>query len=175
MTYKDYITKCMTKLSMDKMTRFIGYNTKLGSRMYGTLDMVPKDMCIEMPICENLMVGMAIGMALEGYKPVVCFERHDFMLLAMDAIVNHLDKLPYMSGNQYQLDVKIRAIVGGTEPLHAGVQHTNDYGNEVSLMVSTTDVTQPNTKVHFDDSFFDRGPRIIVEYKDYYEKQLLRA
>ena len=63
----------------------------------GTLKDVPDDQKIETPVAENLMVGLAIGMSFEGFKPVVYFERHDFMLVAADAISNHIDKIERIS------------------------------------------------------------------------------
>ena len=143
-TYKisigEIITFGMTKYAEDYRARFIGYNTVKGSRMYKTLNGVPVEKCIETPVCENLMVGMAVGLALEGYRPVVCFERHDFLLLGLDGIVNHIDKLPQMSGDQYKLPILIRCIVGAREPINPGPQHIQDYGIELKSMLKNTPV-----------------------------------
>ena len=93
MKYKEAIKKSMEMLAKDKNAVFIGYNVNYGSRMYGTLVDIPKSKCLETPVAENLMAGLSMGMAIEGYKPVLIFERHDFMLNSLDAIVNHLDKI----------------------------------------------------------------------------------
>jgi len=121
------IKKEMEKLSKDKKVYFIGYNLKFGSRNYGALENVPENKILEMPIAENLMTGIAIGMALEGFKPVLIFERHDFILNALDQLINHLHKLPEMSDGLFDPKVMIRAKVGHTKPFHPGPQHIQDF------------------------------------------------
>lgn len=175
MTYKECITNHCIEYATNPMARFIGYNTLLGSRMYGTLNGVPQCRCIETPVSENLMMGLAMGMSLEGFLPVVCFERHDFILLALDALVNHVDKLPTMGDIKFP--IIIRAIVGGTQPLDAGPQHTQDYTQALRRMLKHTIVANPETEQEFDwawelDSSYDSGAIVIVEYKDKYEKTI---
>lgn len=174
MTYKDEITLQMNKLSCNDKVRFIGYNTRYGSQAYGTLVGVPVDRIIETPVAENLMVGMAIGMALEGYLSIVWFERHDFILNALDAIVNHLDKIEYLSKGDYKPKVIIRACIGGTKPIYPEVQHVQNYSLALVLMCKNINVLSCNTKedvkywwsqaVNADKS------SIIIEWRDKYEE-----
>lgn len=117
----------MELLAQDPRTVFIGYNITHGSRAYGTLATIPIDKCIEAPVAENLMTGLAIGMALYGYRPVLFFERHDFMLNAADALVNHLSKIEAVSKGEFKAPVIVRATVGGSKPINPGLQHINDY------------------------------------------------
>ena len=53
---------------------------------------------IEMPICEDFTVGFCTGLALEGYIPVCFIPRWDFLILAANQIINHLDKIPLLGG-----------------------------------------------------------------------------
>lgn len=138
MTYKEAITKCMTTIGRNHNAVFIGYNTAYGSRMYGTLNGVPKNKCVETPVDENLMCGIAMGMSLQGFLPIVCFERHDFILVALDAIVNHINKMPRLSGDQFNFPVVLRAIVGSNKPLDPGIQHTDNY---TGIIKNHTDIT----------------------------------
>ena len=92
-SYKDAIKSSMQSISEKKEAVFIGYNLKYGSRCYGTMDTIPEDKIYEMPVAEDLMTGVATGMALGGYLPVLVFERQDFMLIASDQIINHLSKI----------------------------------------------------------------------------------
>ncbi len=177
MTYKEYIKEKCENYAKDSSVRYIGYNTVFGSRMYGTLASVDRSLCIEAPVAENLMVGLAMGMSLEGFKPVVCFERHDFMLLAMDAIINHVDKLPWMSGDQFKFPIIIRAIVGGTYPINPGPMHSQDYTSPLRIALRHTPVYVPRNKMEFDRAWSEvglteSGAVIIVEYKDDYGKEL---
>jgi pyruvate dehydrogenase E1 component beta subunit len=169
MTYQQAISLMCEEYATDPMVRFIGYNVRYGSRMYGTLNKVAQCRCVETPVSENLMMGLAMGMSLEGYKPVVCFERHDFLLLALDAIVNHLDKLPKMGDVKFP--VIVRAIVGGKFPLDAGLQHTQDYTWALRDMCKNITVMSPDTmeelRVAWEAPKFGL-PVIIVERKDLY-------
>jgi pyruvate dehydrogenase E1 component beta subunit len=101
MTYKESITASMDELAKDPDVCFIGYGIRYGKAM-GTLKNVSESQLIETPVAENLMVGLAIGLSLRGKKPVVFIERADFLLNALDAIVNHLDKIELMSRGQFQ-------------------------------------------------------------------------
>ena len=115
MTYKEHIIDSMEWLSEQKDTVFIGEGLINAGGIYGTMDKVPIKRCIEMPIAENLIVGAAMGLTLLGYRPIVVFQRMDFMLVAADAIINHLCKIPAMSGDRVKLPVIIRAIIGNQD------------------------------------------------------------
>lgn len=129
MTYQDAIKESMEMLSKDPMVIFIGYNIKYGTKGYGTLTDIPQEQILETPLAENLICGLAIGMALEGFKPVLFFERQDFMLIALDALVNHLDKIKEMSYGEFNSPVVIRATVGTKAPLYPGPQHIQDFSS----------------------------------------------
>ena len=127
MTYKENLIEAMKIMLKTKDVRFIGYNLKFGSKCYGTLKDTPENKIIEMPVAEALMSGLSIGMSLLGFTPVLIFERHDFILLALDQLVNHLDKIKEYSHNEFYPKVIIRAIVGGTIPFDPGIQHKANY------------------------------------------------
>jgi pyruvate/2-oxoglutarate/acetoin dehydrogenase E1 component len=176
MKYKDAIIESMKMLSRNEKTRFLGYNVRFGSQGYGTLKEVPDEMKIETPLAENLMVGLAIGMSLEGYHPVIFFERHDFILNALDGIVNHLDKIERMSDNQFKTPVIIRAIIGGSEPIDPGAQHTQDFTKAFEEIIKFPIYSPRNSKEILED--YERAynlvcdlgsPVMIIEKKDIYE------
>ena len=81
MTYKESLTSAMTALGKDPLACFIGYGVSNG-KAGGTLNRVLPEQLIETPVAENLMVGLAIGMALAGRRPLVYVERFDFVLNA---------------------------------------------------------------------------------------------
>ena len=76
---------------------------------------------IDTPVSESACTGAAVGAALAGMKPIVVHPRMDFMLYAMDAIVNEAAKWSSMMGGQAHAGVTIRAIInrGGEQ----GAQH----------------------------------------------------
>ena len=77
---------------------------------------------IDTPVSESAVTGAAVGAALAGKKPIVVHPRMDFMLYAMDAIVNQAAKWRHMIGGQAEVPVTIRGIVnrGGEQ----GAQHS---------------------------------------------------
>ncbi|MFP4056554.1 MAG: alpha-ketoacid dehydrogenase subunit beta [Candidatus Brocadiia bacterium] len=67
---------------------------------------------INTPISENSFVGMAVGAALTGMRPVVEVMFMDFITLAMDQLVNHAAKLHYIYGGQAPVPLVVRAPAG---------------------------------------------------------------
>ena len=77
---------------------------------------------IDTPVSESATTGAAIGASLAGMKPIVVHPRMDFMLYAMDAVVNQAAKWSHMLGGQAHPGVTIRSIInrGGEQ----GAQHS---------------------------------------------------
>ena len=169
LTYKDAVEKAMTKFGEEGAV-FIGYNVARGDAM-GTLKGVPFEQKIETPVAENLMMGLAIGLSFEGFKPVVYFERHDFMLVAMDAIVNHLDKIERISHGEFKVPVIVRAIAADSGPFYSGITHSQDF-TELLKAAVTIPVIEPTNGPEVINAF--RGaalsgrPAIIIEKKSRY-------
>lgn len=81
-----------------------------------------QDRVIDSPISELATTGVALGASLFGYRPIVIHPRMDFMLLAVDQIVNQAAKWCHMLGGQVSPSFVIRAIInrGGEQ----GAQHS---------------------------------------------------
>jgi pyruvate dehydrogenase E1 component beta subunit len=74
---------------------------------------------VDTPICENGFVGMATGAAMLGLRPIVEIMTINFIVLAMDEIVNHAAKIYYMFGGQCPIPLVIRTPGGGGQQLAA--------------------------------------------------------
>jgi pyruvate dehydrogenase E1 component beta subunit len=74
------------------------------------------------PICENGFLGVSLGMALMGLRPVVEVMFSDFLPTAADAIINQIAKYRFMTAGACSVPVTIRAIGGGTGRF--GTQHS---------------------------------------------------
>jgi pyruvate dehydrogenase E1 component beta subunit len=74
------------------------------------------------PISENTIIGVAIGAAMGGLRPMAELMTVNFALLAMDQIIDHMTKIRYMFGGQVNLPMVIRAPGGGGSQLAA--QHS---------------------------------------------------
>ena len=67
---------------------------------------------VNTPISEGTVMGLAIGAATAGLRPVVEIMFIDFITLAMDQLVNHAAKLHYMSGGQLKIPLTVRVQCG---------------------------------------------------------------
>ena len=95
---------------------YVGNSMKDLERKYGV------ERIIDTPVSEAACTGAAVGASLCGMKSIVVHPRMDFMLYAIDPIVNQASKWRYMFGGQANASVTIRAIInrGGEQ----GAQHS---------------------------------------------------
>lgn len=150
---------------------FLGQNVAYdGNVMYKHFAGVPMEQRLELPVCEELQMGMSVGLALQGFLPISVYPRMDFIVLAMNQLVNHLDKLPIMSNGQYQPRVIIRTKVGSKHPLDAGPQHTQDHTEALRLMLTTVvveKITEPNSIMPTYNRAVERpGSTLVIEALD---------
>ena len=126
--YKEAIIDSMGMLADDPKCVFLGEGLVEDNAIYGTMIKVPLTKVIEMPVAENLIVGSAIGLSIAGYKPVVIFQRMDFMLCGADAIINHLALISKISGGKCNPQVLIRCVLGAQDKtkFDVGLQHSKD-------------------------------------------------
>jgi len=123
----------MTMLGEDPRTVFVGQGVRYDChRMYPTLEGVPMEKRIEMPVAEDFQMGFCTGLALTGKIPISIYPRWDFLLLAANQLVNHLDKCSLWGWNP---KVIIRVAVGSTHPVNPGPQHSQDHSDAFSLML----------------------------------------
>jgi hypothetical protein len=168
-SYKDAMAIAMTELGQLGAI-FIGYNVVKGDAM-GTLKNVPLEQKLETPVAENLMSGLAIGMSFEGFIPVIYFERHDFILNALDAIVNHIDKIERISHGEFKVPVVIRAVTADAGPFYSGITHSQDFTNLLKAGVSFPVVDPINGKDvlrAFRDAIESKRPALVIERKSRY-------
>jgi acetoin:2,6-dichlorophenolindophenol oxidoreductase subunit beta len=127
LTYRDAVRAALEhELLEDPAVVFMGEDVGGAGGVYktsqGLLEMFGPDRVRDTPICENGFVGVAIGMASTGMRPVVEIMFSDFLPTAGDAIVNELPKFRFMSGGQCTVPVTVRAVGGATGRF--GTQHS---------------------------------------------------
>ena len=128
MVYFDELTKAMTWLGEQPDTVFLGQQVAYpGNALFKALSGVPMTKRTEMPVAEDMQMGMAIGMSLAGKVPICIFPRMNFLMCAMNQLVNHLDKMADYSHGEFKPKVIVRVCVGSETPLDPGVQHKGDY------------------------------------------------
>ena len=156
----DELTRSMEYLGKFDNTIFIGQSVEVaGTAMRNTLLNVDHNKLVEMPVDEDFQMGLATGMALTGLIPISIFQRWNFLLLATNQIVNHLDKLQDLTQNETPGKVIIRTGIGSEYPLHPGPQHTGDFTAAFKLMCQKINVVR-----------LDSADSIFEEYQRAYER-----
>lgn len=118
----------MSFLGKKRNTIFLGQSVLYsGNAIFNTLTKVPSKKKIELPVFEDVQMGMSLGLALNGFVPVTCFPRFDFLICAMNQLVNHVDKMRQMSRGEVKPRIIIRTSIGSKNPLDGGPQHTQDF------------------------------------------------
>jgi len=121
------------------------------------------------PISESAIVGLAIGAAAQGLRPVAEIMFVDFLTVCMDQIVNQMAKMRYMFGGVYKLPVVIRAPCGGG--LNAGPQHSQcleSWFAHVPGLKVVMPATPYDVKGLLKTSIRDDNPVLFIENKALY-------
>lgn len=172
-TYIGELRAAMTWLGHQPRVLFFGQGVgNAGTSMSSTFDDVAAEKRIEMPVAEEMQVGMCVGMSLQGYVPVCVIPRWNFALRAADQIVNHLDRLPIYSAGGYVPKVIIRVAAPSVHPFNPQAQHDADLTEAFRLMLRTTKI---ETLDDIDDivpayrrAFDSPGSTILVERTEHY-------
>src|SRR5260221_14431757 len=178
MRYFDQLKAAMEFLALDPRVVFLGQAVASpGTAMSNTLKDVPQEKLLEMPVDEEMQMGITNGLALDGQVPVSIFPRWNFLLLAVNQIVNHLDKFALMSNGGYRPKVIIRTGIGAERPLHPQHQHVGDFTEAFRLMCKTIEVIRLDEPAEIFPAYKkalereDGRSTIIVEYGDYYNEK----
>ena len=130
------------------------------------------DRVIDTPVSESACTGAAVGASLAGMKPIVVHPRMDFMLYAMDAVVNQAAKWSHMMGGQANPGLTIRTIInrGGEQ----GAQHSQALHAWFSHVPGLR-VVMPSTVADARDlliaSVLSKDPVIYIDDKWLYEQE----
>jgi pyruvate/2-oxoglutarate/acetoin dehydrogenase E1 component len=139
--YKKELEKAMLWLSEKGDTFFMGQSLEYGGiAMAQTFEKIPPHKLLEMPVAENLQLGISTGMAIEGFIPISVYPRWNFLLLAADQLVNHLDKISLMTEGQYKPKVIIRVAVGTEKPVNPQEQHLGDFSEGFKNILKTIEI-----------------------------------
>tara|TARA_B100000929_G_scaffold254043_1_gene215156 strand:- start:8715 stop:9251 length:537 start_codon:yes stop_codon:yes gene_type:complete len=178
MKYSDELTKAMDFLAKDSRTIFLGQAVEYpGTAMTGTLKNVPKNKLYELPVAEEMQLGITNGLALNNYVPISIFPRWNFLLLATNQLINHLDKFHVMSQGQFKTKVIIRTSVGSQRPLHPQQQHVGDFTEAFKKVLTTVEIIRLQEPSDIFPSYKkalnreDGKSTILVEYGDYYNEK----
>jgi pyruvate/2-oxoglutarate/acetoin dehydrogenase E1 component len=176
MKYFDELKRSMNWLGQKPETMFLGQAVEYaGTGMTTTLKDIDKAKLLEVPVAEEMQMGMSIGLALKGIVPISLFPRWNFLLLGTNQIVNHLDKIPFMTDQPYKPKVIIRTSIGSERPLHPQHQHVGDYTEAFKLMCKTVNVVRLDEPEEifpaYEAAYNAEHSTILVEWGDYYNEK----
>ncbi|MBZ4688605.1 MAG: hypothetical protein JG764_2238 [Clostridiales bacterium] len=126
------------------------------------------------PISENSFVGIGIGCAFTGLRPVVELMFADFLAISMDQVANQAAKLRYMSGGQVKVPLTIRMPIGGGRS--SAAQHSQSLQAWVAHIPGLKVVlpsTAAEAKGLLKTAIADDNPVIFMEHKMEYNKKYL--
>jgi len=124
------------------------------------------------PISENTIIGVAIGAAMGGLRPVAELMTVNFALLAMDQLINHMGKIRYMFGGQVNLPMVVRAPGGGGSQLAA--QHSQSletYFMHAPGFYLALPATPADAKGLLKSAIRDNNPVIFLEHELLYNSK----
>lgn len=171
--------------SQDESIVLIGQGVKspwyVGNTAKGLLDAFGPERIIDTPVSENAVTGAAVGASIAGVRSIVVHPRMDFMLYAMDPIINQAANWHYMNGGKASCPVVIWGIInrGGeqaaqhSQALHATFAHIpglkvvmpSTAHDAKGLMISA--IRDDNPVVYVDDRWLHGIEGVVPE--DVYE------
>jgi acetoin:2,6-dichlorophenolindophenol oxidoreductase subunit beta len=116
-------------METDRRVVAMGEDIGIGGSFHltlGLLDRFGPERILDTPVAEAGFVGLAVGAALGGMRPVVDFQYGDFLLPAADQIIQQASKLRLMSGGQVRVPMVLHAPTGASG---RGAQHANSVEN----------------------------------------------
>ena len=171
--YHKAIKEEMEEFAKDSKVMFIGQQVK-SEDFYNTLKDVSMSKRTEMPVAEELQMGLSIGLALEGFLPINIYQRMDFLPRACDQLVNHLDLIPFLSRGKFHPKIIIRSTIGTNKPFDVGLQHNKDLIEGFKALLKTIPIydvkTEEDVKIAYNIARTQDTSIIIIERQElYYE------
>jgi pyruvate dehydrogenase E1 component beta subunit len=121
------------------------------------------------PISENTIVGVGVGAAMTGLRPIVELMTVNFSLLAMDQIVNHMSTIHYMFGGQVTVPMVVRMPQGAGHQLGPTHSHCLEaIYSHVPGMLLAVPTTPADAKGLLKSAIRDDNPVVFIEHESLY-------
>ena len=178
MKYFDELKKSMNWLAEKNNTVFLGQAVEYpGTAITNTLSDIDKSKLLEMPVNEDMQMGITLGMAFNGSVPISIYPRWNFLLLAANQLVNHVDKVKVMTQGEATPKIIIRTSIGSQRPLHPQHQHTSDFTEGFKSLCDFVDIIRLDEPGDVFEAYkfaylrTDNRPTILVEWGDFYNEK----
>jgi len=173
--YFEELKRAMDYLGEQPDTVFLGQAVEYaGTAITNTLKGVPREKLLEMPVTEEMQMGITNGLAAGGNVPISIYPRWNFLLCAVNQLVNHLDRFKEYSHGEYVPKAIIRVGIGSVRPLNPQVQHTGDFTQVFRGMLRNIEVIRCEEPEDVFPAYYkaynrdDGKSTLVVEYGDYY-------
>jgi 2-oxoisovalerate dehydrogenase E1 component subunit beta len=114
------------EMQRDSRVFILGEDVGAKGGVFGVTDGLQKefgeDRCLDSPLAESCIVGVAIGAALNGMRPIAEIQFQDFIMPAVDQIVSEAAKIRYRSNDDWECPLVVRAPFGGG--VHGALYHS---------------------------------------------------
>jgi pyruvate dehydrogenase E1 component beta subunit len=160
------------EMSRDSSVYVFGEDVALGGPFgvtKGLLEEFGANRMVNTPISEGAVMGLAIGAATSGLRPVVEIMFIDFITLAMDQLVNHAAKLHYMSGGQLKIPLTVRVQCGISGAM--GAHHSQSLESWLAHVPGLKVVMPSNpadAKGLLKAAIRDDNPVVFIEHRGLY-------
>lgn len=178
MKYFDELKRSMEFIASKQNTLFVGQAVEYeGTAMSSTLKEINSEKLFELPVAEEFQMGASIGMAMGGLIPISIFPRWNFLILAANQLITHLDKMKEISNDGYAPKVIIRTGIGSQRPLHPQHQHIGDFTDAFRMMLKHINIVRLEEPEEIFPSYKEALERedgvstLLIEYGDYYNEK----
>jgi pyruvate dehydrogenase E1 component beta subunit len=135
----------------------------------GLLEQFGEQRVRDTPISENTIVGVGVGAAMTGLRPIVELMTVNFSLLAMDQIVNHMAAIPYMFNGQVTVPMVVRMPQGAGHQLGPTHSHCLEaIYLHVPGMLLAVPSTPADAKGLLKAAIRDENPVVFIEHESLY-------
>lgn len=168
---------------MDRDERVIVFGEDVGggkggvfTATRGLTDRFGEDRCFNSPLAEATITGMACGMSIKGYKPVIEIQFGDYIWPAMQQLRNQIPTLRFRSHDQYSNPMVIRVPIGGY--IHGGLCHSQNI-ESIFAHIPGFKIVMPSTaadaKGLLKTAIRSDDPVLFLEHKSLYRQGFARS
>lgn len=121
---------------------------------------------VDTPISESAIIGLGVGAAAMGLRPILVIDFIDFMAVCMDEVLNQASKLRYMLGGQVKIPLVIRSQIGAG--IGAAAQHSQSleaFFTHMPGMKTVAAATPGDVKGLLTAAIRDDNPVLFIEHK----------
>ena len=158
------------EMERDPSVFVYGIGVPTGERIFGSVEGLPErfgdDRCFDTPLSEAAMMGFGLGAAINGMRPINVHIRVDFLLLAINQLVNMVSTYSYSTRGQVKAPLVVRVIVG--RGWGQGYQHSkslHSYFAHIPGLKVILPTTPRDAKGLLTAAIRDDNPVICIEHR----------